>query len=137
MKSDTQGVRAGKASRKNEKEIMVHVATNNPGNLNHLANVFEMFYRGAFDNTLGIMEALNSETGKEELVVVGIEPQADGSANLFPLAKILDMEEIVKYRSPDGKGNWLGEPTDLGPKVFDLDKAVEAINDKYANQARA
>lgn len=67
----------------------------------------DMLYRGAFENTLGIMEALNTETDEVELLIVGIQHNEDGTTDNIPIARVLDINLVSKYLAPDGKGGWL------------------------------
>lgn len=69
-------------------------------------SLLTMFYEGVLMNTLGIMRALNTETGQEELLLVGVQDEGDGRINTFPVAKVLGREAPAIYRSPDGKGGW-------------------------------
>jgi hypothetical protein len=65
-----------------------------------------MFYRGAYENQLGIMEAKNVATGTQELVLVGVTLDVHGKTDCYPLARLLKAEEAPNYRSPDGAGGW-------------------------------
>lgn len=71
-----------------------------------LESLLSMFYYSAFDNTLGIMQALNSETGEEEVLLVGVNVDDNGKTECFPLARLLSAEEVEKYRAPDGEGGF-------------------------------
>jgi len=69
--------------------------------------LMEMFYRGAFANTLAYMDALNEETGEVEQLLVGFEKDPKtGKVDTYPLAKLLTPEELSKYKAPDGKGGY-------------------------------
>lgn len=68
--------------------------------------LMEMFYRGAYANTLGYMDAKNNETGEIEPILVGMETTPDGKVNTYPLAKLLAPEDVAKYSAPDGKGGF-------------------------------
>jgi hypothetical protein len=72
-------------------------------------NLLQMFYRGAHENTIGIMRAKNLETGEIESLLVGLDipkPGSGESTRTYPLAKILPPDEALKYRSPDGVGGY-------------------------------
>jgi predicted urease superfamily metal-dependent hydrolase len=92
-----------------EAGVIAYLFTNNPQQAALMQSMLGMFYQGVYDNTIGVMSALNKETNKEELVIVGV--QHDGEiTNTFPLAKVLSPEEAFgTYICPDGKGGWLGE----------------------------
>lgn len=75
-------------------------------------NLLQMFYRGAHENSIGIMRAKNSETGEIESILVGLDipaPGSGGSTKTYPLAKILDPKEAAKLRAPDGVGGYFEE----------------------------
>lgn len=74
-----------------------------------LQGLLKMVYHTVLTNRLAVMQAKNSETGEEELVLVGVE-QDGNSINAFPLFLPLKAEDVAKYIAPDGNGGWL-EPT--------------------------
>lgn len=75
-----------------------------------LEALLAMFYTGAYENRLGIMQAKNVVSGEEELLLVGVALDPDGKTDCYPLARLLKAEEVAYYRSPDGKGGWF-DPT--------------------------
>ena len=68
--------------------------------------LLDMFYDGAFTNTLGIMIAKNITTDEEEAVLVGLVKQ-DGEIAAYPIAKVLNKEASTEYLPPDGEGGWI------------------------------
>jgi hypothetical protein len=94
---------------KQEAVLMTFTNHKDPQSLAVKQGLLKMFYHIVLTNRLGIMEAKNSETGEEELVLVGIEQDGD-AMNVFPLALPIKGEDAGKYIAPDGKGGWL-EPT--------------------------
>lgn len=85
-------------------DVNLYIFSNNPeerGTLQHL----QMFYRGAFENTIGIMRARNKDTGSIESILVGVDV-AEGNTRVYPLAKILDPQEALLFQSPDGQGGY-------------------------------
>lgn len=72
-------------------------------------SLIRMIYEGALTNTLGIMRALNVHTNETELLIVGVDV-TDGGSTVYPIAKVLDHNDVNKYHSPDGKGGWF-DPT--------------------------
>lgn len=68
--------------------------------------MFHMLYQMTYDNKIGLMHALNEETGKVETLIVGTARNEEGFA-CFPIAKVLTDEEQGRYKSPDGNGNYL------------------------------
>ena len=68
--------------------------------------LLDMFYDGAFTNTLGIMIAKNVSTGEEEAVLVGLVKE-DGEIAAYPIAKILDRDASTGYLPPDGTGGYI------------------------------
>ena len=68
--------------------------------------LLDMFYDGAFTNTLGIMIAKNITTNEEEAVLVGLVKQ-DGEIAAYPIAKVLNKEASTEYLPPDGEGGWI------------------------------
>ena len=75
----------------------------------YLDNLLAMFYQGAYDNQLGIMQAFNIETEEQELILVGVDADENGKPVCYPIAKILAAEDVKNYLSPDGKGGWFDE----------------------------
>lgn len=73
-----------------------------------LESLLAMFYKGAVDNQLGIMQALNSETNAEELLLVGVTVD-NGNTHCYPLCTLLKAEDVPRYKAPDGKGGWFGD----------------------------
>ena len=71
-----------------------------------------MFYQGAFDNTIGIMDSFNLTTEEVETILVGVQADENGKPVCFPLAKLLKAEEVPQYLSPDGKGGYF-DPLDM------------------------
>lgn len=98
-----------KASKRKKEaaEIVLNVMSNSPKE--YQLDMLQMLYTGALENTLGLMEAMNEETGSTELLLVGMT-FADKTYNAYPLAKLLSPEETKKYLAPDGKGGYEGAP---------------------------
>lgn len=71
-----------------------------------IRQMFHMLYQMTYDNSLGLMHALNTETEKVETLIVGVNRTEDGYA-CFPIAKVLTDSEQGKYKSPDGAGNYV------------------------------
>lgn len=92
--------------------LIAYMFTNHPEQAPMIQGLLDMFYKGTYNNTIGIMSALNTETGKEELLIVGVEQLENGLTDTYPLARILGPGEHEIYRGPDGKGSWLGEDED-------------------------
>ena len=83
----------------------------NAGESPYLDSLLAMFYQGAFDNTIGIMDSFNLETEEVETILVGVQADENGKPVCFPLAKLLKAEEVPQYLSPDGKGGYF-DPMD-------------------------
>lgn len=90
-----------------EREVMLYVQTNN---LKDPApyELLMMFYKGCDENTVGLMEALDEETGETDYLIVGlVEDPETKSVKSIPLARVFKgPEETYKYIAPDGKGNY-------------------------------
>ena len=84
-----------------DKEMMLF--SNNPNPIQY--NLLEMFYRGVLANTLGLMEARNTETGELDLILVGLDKEGD-EVKTYPLAVMLKKDGGKIYQAPDGKGNY-------------------------------
>ena len=88
-------------------EINLYVQTNNfkdPAPYEML----KMFYKGAYDNTIGLMEARNEDTGELEYLIVGLTANPlTGNTAAIPIAKVFaDTLEANKYSAPDGRGGY-------------------------------
>jgi hypothetical protein len=88
-----------------EVELLMHIFSNQGADA-PAQSLLHLFYEGAMLNTIGVMRALNSDTGLEELLLVGVEQHDANNSSVYPLAKILDRSSLSNYKSPDGKGGW-------------------------------
>ncbi len=84
-------------------DMEMMVFSNNPNKIQY--GLIEMFYRGVLANTLGLMEARNSETGELELILVGLDKEGD-EVKTYPLAVMLNKDGGKIYEAPDGKGGY-------------------------------
>ena len=105
-----------------EDGLIEYMFTNDLTSVQRLRPLLHMFYKGVFTNTIGIMNALNTETDEEELILVGVEHTEDGRTLTYPIASILDNTLASKYVGPDGRGGWLidedaEEATDGGTAI--------------------
>jgi hypothetical protein len=91
----------------NEIEVNLAIFTNKDRD-ESCYQLLQLFYRGAFDNTLGIMRAKNKITDEDEQLLVGMTVNPNGQVDTWPLARILNPIEVGNYLSPDGKGGWYG-----------------------------
>lgn len=109
---------------KKDQEILLTVFSNNLKD-ESAYQLLQLFYRGAVENSIGIMRALNNTTGQEELMLVGMEPNGKGGVDTYPLASIVTPEKVPMYFSPDGKGGWFdpsaSQEQEPEPMDFDLD----------------
>lgn len=102
-----------------EAGLIAYMFTNHPEQGPMMQSLLDMYYRGAYSNTIGIQSAYNKETGEEELLIVGVEHDGE-TTNAYPLARILGPGEAANYVGPDGKGGWLDD-NDLAPEQLELD----------------
>lgn len=79
----------------------------------YLDSMLSMFYHAAMNAKIGIMEAMDANTNKEVLLLVGVEKDADGNVSCFPIARCLPAEEVGDYLQPDGTGNYIREEQEL------------------------
>jgi hypothetical protein len=103
-----------------DQEVVLYVQTNSLADQAPY-ELLKMLYKGAYDNTLGIMEAYNEETGGLEYLLVGLGPDEETRlVNAYPLAKIFSgPEDFAHYSAPDGKGG------------YDRVELVPATNESY------
>lgn len=86
-------------------EIALTVFSNEPKSSDY--DLLQMLYTGAFSNQLGLMFARNKENGEVHRLIVGTEWNAEkGELDTYPLARLLEQEEINSYEAPDGKGGY-------------------------------
>lgn len=85
------------------KEVNLAIFSNTPTKYQY--DLLQMFYQGAFGSTIGLMEAFNTELDKSELILVGLAEE-DGKQVTYPLARLLNPEEVKNYLAPDGKGGY-------------------------------
>lgn len=99
-------------TKKKEVTFDLFVMSNTPSP-RHYA-LIQMLYDGAFNNEIGLMEALNSETGSTELLIIGaVLNRETGKMDTFPLARVLDPQDVQKYRAPTGTGDFVKHGADL------------------------
>lgn len=96
-----------KKKKTNEFDVNLYIFSNDP-NEQGTMQILQMFYRGAFENTIGIMRAKNTTTGKIESILVGVEISPEGTKT-YPLAKVYDPSDVLTLVSPDGKGGFFGD----------------------------
>lgn len=92
-----------------------------------LDSLLAMVYQGAYDNTLGIMEAWDLETESPVTLIVGVALDEDGKAECFPLFKLLKAEDVPFFLSPDGKGGYY-DPTNPS-EVADAKENMRSFNE--------
>lgn len=73
-----------------------------------LRQLFHSLYSGVFQNRIGIAHCKNTTTDKLETLIVGVQPNGEGGAQLYPLAVIIGEEDVLNWHSPDGKGGYVG-----------------------------
>lgn len=93
-----------------EPGVIAYMFSNDQQATPRLLPLLKMFYRGVYENTVGLMEAKNRDTGNVEMLLVGLEHDENGMTNTFPLAKILDAATAIRYLAPDSEGGWLEDP---------------------------
>lgn len=98
-----------------EVEIVLSYFTNNPED-ESAVQLLQLFYKGAMENSIGIMRALRADNGEEDLILVGIENK-DGAILTYPLARVLTPDDANNYYSPDGKGGWFDPLDPIQPKT--------------------
>lgn len=94
-----------------------------------LDSLLAMWYKGAYDNTIGIMNAFNLETSEEELILVGVHLDEDGKPECFPLASVIKAEHVGKYLAPNGKGGFFDprNPTELAEAKEEMRSFEDSI----------
>lgn len=89
----------------NEQEHVLHVLSNDPQTWKY--DILQMLLEGVMNNLVGYMDAKNTVTGNTERLLVGLELAGD-KVNAYPLARLLEPDEIANYQAPDGKGGYDG-----------------------------
>lgn len=104
------------AATEEDKGTIAYMFSNSKEDAERLFALLQLFYRGVYENTIGIMKAKDRHTDKERIVLVGIEHQEDGTTTTIPLVSVLDEKAVSKLLLPDGEGGWL-EPEDQWTEV--------------------
>ncbi len=78
----------------------------NQAESSQLDGLLAMYYQGVYSNSIGVMTAFNLEKGEEEIILVGVDLDEDGKADLYPLATIITAEAARNFLAPDGKGGY-------------------------------
>lgn len=90
--------------------LIAYIFTNDKERAGYLHQLLDLYYRGVFDNTIGIMVGKQRDTGEEHTLIVGVAHGQDGLTSTFPLARVLGPEEASRYVGPDlTTGGWLDE----------------------------
>lgn len=97
----------------------------------HLDTLLVMFYEGAYNNSIGIMEAFDLRTNEEVNLLVGVAVGEDGKPVCFPVAQLLKAEDVPHFLSPDGKGGWYdpADPVEAEAAREHLQPIVDAVGD--------
>jgi hypothetical protein len=99
-----------------EDTIPLMLITNEPTELK--LRTLELLYQSMSFGQLAYLDGKDPETGEIVSLLVGIQPENDSKASIYPIAKFLDKDDNTKYLIPDGNGNYssidVGEPIDLG-----------------------
>lgn len=92
-------------ARKAEPEINLAVFSNEPTPMDY--NMLEMFYNGAFSGQIGLMHAKHEESGDIHRLIVGTEwNQETNKLDTYPLARLIEPDQMNGYLAPDGKGGY-------------------------------
>lgn len=86
-----------------EKGLTPHIFTNDKTNPAP-AFIIDMFYKGVFENQVGVVVAKNRETGEEEQLLVAIAGVDGDNMEIYPIAKVLGQEGLELYAFPNGEG---------------------------------
>ena len=92
-----------------EQQAMLLVFSNHKNNDMHmqsLKGLLKMAYHTVLTNRLAVMQAFNTETGAEEVILVGVDQNGNG-IECYPLFAPLRAEDVTKYQAPDGAGGWI------------------------------
>lgn len=106
-------VKAGKDQQEEQNQIALLTFTNDksPENLGLLQGLLKMVIHTVYTGRLACMQSKNAETGEQELILVGVQQNEDGSIACYPLFTPIRAEDVAKYKAPNGQGGWLGEET--------------------------
>lgn len=66
--------------------------------------VLDLFYRGVFTNTVGVMTAKRKSDETPVMLIVGINKDEDGQVAVYPIAEILSQETSQNYIPPNALG---------------------------------
>lgn len=97
-----------------------------------LDGLFMMFHHAAMSNKLGIMDAWNLKTEQEETILVGIELDADGKPDCYPIAKVLRAEDVGDYLAPNGQGGYF-DPQNPS-EVAEFKESVRSVNEAVVDE---
>lgn len=87
-----------------EVEHVLHVLSNDPQAWKY--DLLQMLLEGVMTNAVGYMDARHAVTNEPHRLLVGLELDSNGAVNAYPLARLLEPDEIADYIAPDGKGGW-------------------------------
>jgi hypothetical protein len=87
--------------------LIAWMFTNDRTQLRQFQQLLDMYYKGEYENRVGIMQGKHKETGELHTLIVGVAHGEDGNTEAFPLARVLSAEEASGYVGPDCEGGWL------------------------------
>jgi hypothetical protein len=77
------------------------------------AQLLHLFYEMVSTNKLGIMQAKSTLTGSVDNILVGVDRNEEGELVTYPLARILNENELGTYLAPRGDGTFIGDEEDV------------------------
>lgn len=95
-----------------EPGLIAYMFTNDRTQLPQFQQLLDVYYKGVFENAVGIMQAKHKVTGELSTLLVGVEHLEDGNTVTYPLARILSFDEASSYVGPDCQGGWLEDVED-------------------------
>lgn len=66
--------------------------------------VLDLFYRGVFTNTIGVMTAKRKTDNAPVMLLVGLNRGEDGDAEVYPIAEILNQDTSQAFIPPSSVG---------------------------------
>ena len=95
---------------KYEKERVLKLLTNEMTDLKK--NTLKMIVQAADYDELGYMDGRDPATGEIVPLLVGLEPNGNGSFTIYPVARFFFGADIPEFEPPDGRGNYITKATD-------------------------
>jgi hypothetical protein len=88
-----------------ERERVLKLLTNELTDLKK--STLRVILQGCEYDEIGYMDGRDSATGEIVPLLVGLQPDGNGSFTIYPIARLYLKQDIPEFEPPDGRGNYI------------------------------